>query len=388
LKKDVGFRVIISIMPAQISHIIAGEMALERAAPGLMAALGDPAHVRQAAWFRLGCQGPDIFYHNQRTKPLGLHYGALAHRRGYGRLVEACLLKILAAGDSSTYGALERPDVAWLLGFATHAALDRAMHPFIVYFSGWASPGKPETSRFRGAHPFLERLIDIHILGKYRDEEVRAFDLEKLLPLEADASADAEVSCLLRAGLVAAYPGQAGADFLLDQRIANTFADARYFLRATNPARTEDEDADGYAYLDDRIGPRTMSVVYPSSLPAGLDIANEAHRPWRHPADDGRGSMADCVELFESGVEAAAKALGTVLGVLDGKAVPAEAARVIGDDGLSINDRQGRPARPLVCDPLPLHAVMDVEFRRRIARAKAAAERHPPGDALRTTGLR
>jgi hypothetical protein len=69
-------------MPAQISHIIAGERAF-----GLrFAGRSRPEEGGAAAWFALGCQGPDIFYHNQRTKPSGLHYGALAHRRRYGSL--------------------------------------------------------------------------------------------------------------------------------------------------------------------------------------------------------------------------------------------------------------------------------------------------------------
>jgi len=59
-------------MAAQISHVLAGEAALRSALPEEAETVLDAA----GPAFRLGCQGPDIFYHNQRSKPSGLHYGA------------------------------------------------------------------------------------------------------------------------------------------------------------------------------------------------------------------------------------------------------------------------------------------------------------------------
>ena len=165
-------------MAGQISHIIAGEDALRRAAAelGIAAGKGLEALGAAAPWFRLGCQGPDIFYHNQRTMPSGLHYGSLAHRRGYGSIV---------AGFARAMGEEEgRPDSApgaYLLGMATHAAIDRATHPFVVYFSGWARPGDPDSRKLRGCHPFLERILDILLLRRSRGLEIRQYDIDAMI---------------------------------------------------------------------------------------------------------------------------------------------------------------------------------------------------------------
>ena len=101
-----------------------------------------------APFFRFGCQGPDIFYHNRRTMPSGLHYGALAHRRGFGSLVAGAAASLPAAEREATSAS-----AAYLLGLATHAAVDRATHPFIIYFSGWALPSDPGSGGFGAATP-------------------------------------------------------------------------------------------------------------------------------------------------------------------------------------------------------------------------------------------
>ena len=77
-------------MPAQILHVLFGEDSLNRAAAGISEGSGEVgAYIDRilgdkAVFFALGCQGPDIFYHNQHTRPVSLEYGTLLHRRGYG----------------------------------------------------------------------------------------------------------------------------------------------------------------------------------------------------------------------------------------------------------------------------------------------------------------
>jgi hypothetical protein len=71
-------------MPSQIAHILAGEGMLEALAPARRPGMSG----EDLAWFRLGCQGPDLFYHNQRTRPSALHFGALALKRDFGLLME------------------------------------------------------------------------------------------------------------------------------------------------------------------------------------------------------------------------------------------------------------------------------------------------------------
>ena len=373
-------------MPAQISHCIAAEEALAGEAPELalswglgagspLAGSAGEAPHPAAAWFRLGAQGPDIFYHNQRTKPSGLHYGALAHRRNYGLIVEGALRSLLASGAS-----IGSPESAWLLGFATHAALDRAVHPYIVYFAGWQRPTDPESSRYRGCHPFLERLLDLVILEERRGLRIGAMDMEVLLPLDAPRTKDGgrnptpgtddRVVAFLAEGLREAYPRAVGLDFLVDQRITNALADARFFFRMTNPARTSSGDRRFLGHFDERWGHRAVALIYPEDLPRSIDLANRGGGDWEHPSGDGRRSRAGFLELFDEGVAGARRALRLVLEALRSGSAGEGLAAALGNGGLSVAGQDGLPLPPKVSRPLPLAEIMELEFQKRLEQAQ------------------
>jgi len=350
-------------MAAQISHIIAGEEALASADPGLAALYKREGRgSRDAApWFRLGCQGPDIFYHNQRTKPSGLHYGALAHRKNFGLTVQGALASIL-----ETEASLDSPAVAWILGFATHAALDRATHPFIVCFSGWADPALKGSERYRSCHPFLERLLDLGLLAQLRGISGADFGLASSLPSEERL--DIEIPRLvgiLAAGLRFAYPRSAGTDTLLERRIANAFSDSMSFFAATDPARTRGAGPEYFGRLEAGASPRSVSLIYPESLPENLDFMNKRRESWPHPSGDGRVYDSGYLELYAQAVETAAFAIGLVLDCLRGGALPIGIAAAIGNGGLSVTDPAGIPLPPRISKPLPLSAIMEAEFARR-----------------------
>ncbi len=357
-------------MAGQITHILAGEKALEAASRKLCAAV-----LRERGrWFRLGCQGPDIFYHNQRTKPSALHYGALAHRHGYGTALAAAVralprdrrLPATAAG-------------AYLLGLATHAAVDRRTHPFIVYYAGWADPSKPDSERYRSCHPFLERLLDESLLALWRGLEPARFDMESLVcGSEPRRDEDREAVALWAAGLRAAFPRAAGQDGLLEQRIANALEDARHFMRLTNPKRTAmlPGNEDWFAYLDDKIGPRSVALVYPDRLPPELDLESLGSEGWEHPAGDGRRGNSTYAQVVEEAVNDARTALEALIPLLGGKGDEIDLARIVGDGGLSIEDPEGRPLPPLVSRPLPLAEIMAREYERRLEWARRRAASH------------
>jgi len=377
----------LGLMPAQVTHILAAEEALKLAAPDLAEAWGiaagwDSGHGGgKNAWFRLGAQGPDIFYHNQRTKPSGLHYGALAHRRNYGLAVEAMTAALVESGSGP-----DSASGAWLLGFATHAAVDRVIHPFVVYFSGWQIPLVPESARFRSCHPFLERLLDIDALSRLRGLPIGACDLAMLLPfgggpgagspdISGDAGTEAELVRLLAKGLRAAFPSAVGSDFLIERRIGNAMLDARYFLQVTNPALTSSGSQSLLPWFDDRSGWRSMALIYPERLPPGIDVANEAHATWDHPAGDGRKSESSHAELLGLAIEKAAKAISLVAAAMRSRRVEAGFATEIGNGGLSVTDGDGIPVPPRLSRPLPLKAIMEAEFERRtrLERDRASA---------------
>ena len=347
-------------MAAQISHIIAGERAFENVSG---AALGETA-----ALFRLGCQGPDIFYHNQRTKPSGLHYGALAHRRLFGSLVAGA-----AASIPDGERGPDRPAGAYLLGLATHAAMDRATHPFIIHFSGWIDPSDPSTEIYRGCHPFLERLLDMCLLQRNFGLTPREYGFSERLGLESASStqagtlADEAIVALWSAGLCAAYPRATGTDSHLNERIRNALADARHFYKVTDPEAT----APGGIYQEwiERVGEdegrKLVSIVYPERIPEGMDLMNEAGAEWRHPSGDGRRSTESYLDLVDSGITEATRAISLVMSLWRSEISAAELATSLGEGGLGLCDAEGAVVPPRVCRPLALTEAMRAEYRER-----------------------
>ncbi len=317
-----------------------------------------------AAYFLMGCQGPDIFYHSQRTRPVALHYGVLVHRRGFGRLVEGMLETwILEDGDPFS------PWAAFLLGFATHGALDRAAHPYIVHGSGWTEQGKPETDRFRGCHAFLERILDTLLWERRTGTAVSAFDVRaRLLP---PGDFPPEFAARMTDALRRAYPSETAGDPRLPVRIANALADTRRFLLLTNPAQTS-RSADGSVHDPESLrhlrgphGLRIASVLYPEVFDRGVDWASDRGRTWVHPClgDPVRGeSFYDLCEAAES---EAAGVLRIVLGGFRTRSVPPGLAEAAGNGTLNVGDAAGRPARPRYKDPLPLPEALREELRTR-----------------------
>ena len=156
-------------MPAHFSHLLFAEDALREATPAAELILE-----RAGNLFRFGAQGPDIFYHNQRTRPLALRYGSQIHRRGFGTVVAH-----MADTARRTARRVGRPDmeqVAYLLGFATHAELDRHTHPYIICRAGWVRQRDPATQTYRRCHAFLERMLDVVALRALRSQELHQFD--------------------------------------------------------------------------------------------------------------------------------------------------------------------------------------------------------------------
>jgi hypothetical protein len=333
-----------------------------------LGSLGIELAAEALPYFRLGCQGPDIFYHNQRTKPSGLHYGSLAHRRRFGSLVAAAASS-LAQGKCSP----ERPEGAYVLGLSTHAALDRATHPFIVCRSFWVDPEESDGPRRRGCHAFLERLLDRELLALREGHSPAEYGISAKLGLDrpVDRGTEAALISLWEAGLRAAFPKAALADGLLGRRIANALADGRHFYGATDPTRAEAENAaSGWrARLAGEEGRYLVSILYPELPHRELDAMNMAKRSWPHPAGDGSTSDASYPELVAQGEEQAARAIAAVLDFWSGASTATELASAIGEGGLSLVDAEGVSLPPKASSPLALPEAMDEELDFRVRRA-------------------
>lgn len=329
-------------MPSQILHVLHGRAVLARIPSG-NALLGDRA---LEGFFCLGCQGPDIFYHNQRTRPLALEYGSLLHRRGYGSFTAA-----IAAGLESA-GAGGR---AWLAGFLCHAFLDRVLHPYIISRSG-PGPGAgveaDGNSRAR-LHIFFERLLDV-AMAEYMEEDRHVWDQASLL----SAPARAALGWLprpLAAALRSTFPARAGNDEKLELRMENALSDSAGFFEATDPERLDRSpltrhlsspeaslhDLDRQLSLAALIHPRSAAVREQMNA---LDLLNLDHDEWLHPCEGCAPASSSVPELFEDAVAAAAEALDAF----------SRNEHTVGDAGLSVNSAEAKRCTPTRFSPLPV----------------------------------
>jgi hypothetical protein len=304
---------------------------------------------------------------------VGLEYGTLLHRRGAG-IFTAGLLKLGLPDpppdeEDIRSGRREKGINAlgaYALGFMTHALLDRAAHPYIVYKSGWVSPQKPETLRYAKFHAFFERILDVLMLERLRGEAVSSWDQKGILA-GICGNPPLGLKELLARALVLAFPERAGKDQKLSLRIENTFADCLDFYRFTAPRRTSLSNP-----ADEESGPpvslENLAYVFPEKLPAGPDFLNLEKGPWYYPAgESGAADRRSFPELYEDAVEKAAESITPVITeyLASGVFPVKEAAQAIGNGGLSIVDENGKPCAPVRSDPLPLGMVLEGEARRR-----------------------
>jgi hypothetical protein len=384
-------------MPSQILHTLFGEDVIaeiyRRLVPrfGIVAAKAlEKISQNYLQPFFLGCQGPDIFYHSQRSRPVGLEYGTLLHRRGAG-IFTAGLLKMglpdpapgTPAETASRGSPPDEEDIrlhrrempakginalgAYALGFMTHALLDRACHPYIVYKSGWVSPQKPETLRYAKAHAFFERVIDVLMLKQLRGQETSSWDQEKILA-EVCENPPLGLKELLARALVLAFPERAGKDAKLACRIDNTFADCAGFYRLTAPSKTVPGTfCNGVSRAGEDIPQELLGLIYPVELPEDIDFLNLKHQAWFYPTAGGTEYRFSFPEIYSNAVETAADAISPVITkYLDSGVFPiTEAAQAIGNAGLSIHDESGKPCAPTCSAPLALDKVLEQQARLR-----------------------
>ncbi|MDR2071118.1 MAG: zinc dependent phospholipase C family protein [Treponema sp.] len=310
--------------------------------------------------FVLGCQGPDIFYHSQMTRPVGLEYGTLLHRRGAG-IFTAGLLKMGLPdpppdAEDIRRGRGDKGITAlgvYALGFMTHAILDRQAHPYIVYKSVRVSPGNLKPFRFACLHAFFERIIDVLMLEYLRGGKAADWDQEGLLA-EVCGNPPPGLRELLARTLILAFPERAGKDDKLRIRMDNVFTDCMRFYQETAPRRT------AIAVRQDLPSRNMLACMYPEELPREIDFLNLKKAPWFYPAGDSGEDRRSFPEVYAGAVEAASRTIAPVIAkyLETGNFPIREAAQAIGNGGLSIRDANGQPCAPTRADPLPLEETL------------------------------
>jgi hypothetical protein len=337
-------------MPSQICHLIFAEDSLREA-------LGNDAEkmLRESGnIYRFGAQGPDFFYHNQRTRPTGLKYGVNAHREGYGRLV-AHMIHELRHLESKCYEDLPQLK-AYILGFTTHAFLDKKTHPFIDYFSGWVDVDREESEIYYRCHIFMERILDVLMLELKRCLNIREFSLLPLL--DCGAMLPYGIIKTLVKSLNITYP-HTHFKSRDRRRVENAYIDCMGFYTFIDPLNPHYRRL---AYERDRSSrgdQRRLALFHPLELPDDIDFLNLGHSTWTHPCNSEWRHEESFPELFDAAISEAVPALQEMHAILEGRGEPERAEELIGNQSLGTGLYRHDNHKLLNNDPLPLPELLD-----------------------------
>lgn len=341
-------------MPSQILHVLAGRRALGIPVQTCSSVSHSALYCPQP--FNIGCQGPDVFAHNRRTKPFALAYARLLHRRKYGLFVVECLKEYSA-----------RPDAVfacWLAGFVTHQAVDRVLHPYIVYKSTQA-----QASVLKGVtpalhHAFLERILDVCMLSHLEGHAVRDFDTGQSFFLEP--SVIELLSAPIARALLRTFPAETVSDTDCIKRVSNAFVDAVYFYQLTNPSVTSmhfDSGVSALRHFIDR-GYAGVALLFPDAPDPEVDWLNLGGEKWLHPVT-GTKYRTSVPELFEQASRIAAASAACLNDVMEGTCTPASLVDCIGNGSLGAAGLDGRVGVVTYSDPFPLDRVLYEEANKR-----------------------
>jgi len=347
-------------MPSQMLHVLHGSSVCRAIGPAK--ALKSP----NFPFFCLGCQGPDIFYHNQRTRPTALEYGSLLHRRNYGEFSSSLLSRA-----QKFIGTKEDRDksLAYAVGFMLHAFLDRALHPYIISRAGGAGIRRTLTDQGRGIsvarlHMFLERILDVAMLEDLDGIAVDSWPQNSLLSDPAREGGEILIPLLLDA-LRESFPQRAEDDPHLSIRLANALKDASYFYTATSP---EPEAGPGLAerliHAGREKGMEATAYLHPVKVPGHTDFLNKSHSEWLYPCEPGMARQESVKELFDTAVKDACSALEPFFAMgdrMDARAL----AQSIGNGNLSLRTENGERCSPVYFSALELEKILSEEYERR-----------------------
>lgn len=323
-------------MPDIITHYKLGAAVWARLAPKQRERL-------DRAIFDSATPGPDIWFSYRFWWPKGQAGKPARGDEMQHRQTGAFLLALAeqAREDGENRYAL----FSYLAGFLCHYALDRTTHPYIVYRSG-EYDGTEATRVSRGAHMRLEHALDLRALRAWNSRTGARRVTRRILRLRRLPSS-------LRPGLDAAYAqvyGWPGAWADLNRGLADQ---RRFYLLTQDPTGLLDAIL---RRVDDGVGLRDYTAYpYFGKECPGVDVANEARAPWRHPCDPAILSRETFDDLYRRAAREAARMIAAVQTFfLDGDA--ARLAGVLGDasyeTGFDWRDPRNEIA-PL-CDPLPL----------------------------------
>ena len=275
-------------MPAMVTHYL-----FERRVAAILKKEGHPVADRELA--EIGAQGPDIFFfHRVMPWQRGVSHvpeGKKLHKISPARLFE---------GFREVINRTEEPDrtrmIGYVQGFFCHYALDRAAHPFVLYWQDRLAKEQPDYGTTPNQYHFrIESALDTLTLRRETGRLMKDFNLTTVLPPDTDGR-QIVVGRLFKPlfdHLLGTVDAQVKNISLApaDMRQALFFMTDRAMLRQKLLLRPVERLS--------RHGHFASSLMRPLDT-GDWDYGNEAHREWHNPFDasyTSRDSFADLYDL-------------------------------------------------------------------------------------------
>lgn len=291
-------------MPAVIAHYIFARRVLRR-----LERNGVPVFCRSAV--AIGAQGPDmLFFHRVFPWEPGKSYarqGVAIHHLPPDRLFDCFRRTICRTSPGPEREAM----LGYLEGFLCHYALDRTVHPFVLFWQERLAEAEPFYSpRINQYHHRIESALDTLTLRRMTGRRIRDFRLNEMIPA-ASPLRDRAIGELYRPvlGELMGLPhvrAEQLASAPADMRRALTYMTDRRHLRERLLYRPAE------ALLHQ--GPFLSALIRPEE--PERDYANQEHHRWTNPFT-GAVSRADFFELMEEASGAAAQMIPAFLEALE-----------------------------------------------------------------------
>ncbi|MDT3424604.1 hypothetical protein J2Z22_000116 [Paenibacillus forsythiae] len=229
-----------------------------------------------ALLYQLGCQGPDILYYHGFL-PWSSDHGAsrlsdLMHSQSCGGVLVAFWDKVLQLPLQE-----RGPAVAYFAGFLTHHLLDRNLHPYVNWKSGYKHRD----------HQRFEVAMDTVFINRLNGRNT--WRIPGWKEIDAGPSLPAGIADILHKTACAFYPEMAAFPKGCWQRAYRDMVSAQRLL------------FDPYGWKK-KIVLGSNAVLFYRKLTAaeeGLDYLNERNAPWRHSALYSEVRTESVLQLWE-----------------------------------------------------------------------------------------
>lgn len=289
-------------MPAMVTHYLFAQRVFAQCRKA-----GIPIADRQTAL--IGAQGPDIFFfHRVLPWQPGVSYakeGVRLHKVSPAKLFEG-FRRVLNAQKTPSDAML-----GYVEGVFCHYALDRAAHPFVLYWQEQLAREQPAYGTKPNQYHFrIESALDTILLRRETGRLMRDFKLVTVLP--DSKSADYAAIGRLYEPLFHTLLGVPGATA---EHLARAPGDMRQAMRLMTDRTLFRQRALHPLESLARQGHIATSLLRPLDT-NDWDYANEAHREWRNPYDDSYVSRDSFLDLYELAVTEAVDMIDAFRGAL------------------------------------------------------------------------